>query len=55
MTMLTGAYVPGTSVVHRVPAGWKLALLAAGCTALLFARSLPWVGVALVVVVGLYA
>ena len=28
--MLTGAYLPGTSPVHRAPAGLKLALLAGG-------------------------
>ncbi len=55
MTLLTGAYVAGTSPVHRAPAGLKLVLLAAGCTALVFARSLPLVGAAAVGVVALYA
>ncbi|TDD73198.1 energy-coupling factor transporter transmembrane protein EcfT [Jiangella aurantiaca] len=52
---MTGAYVPGRSVVHRTPAGLKLAVLAAACTALVFARSLVAVGVATAVVVALYA
>jgi biotin transport system permease protein len=49
-----GSYHPGTSVVHRVPAGWKLLLLAlAGATSVLVDR--PWqVGVALAVVAVLY-
>ncbi|RIQ24289.1 energy-coupling factor transporter transmembrane protein EcfT [Jiangella rhizosphaerae] len=52
---MTGAYVPGRSVVHRAPAGLKLAVLAVACTALVFARSLVLVGVATMVVVGAYA
>ncbi|TDC48269.1 energy-coupling factor transporter transmembrane protein EcfT [Jiangella ureilytica] len=52
--MLTGAYVPGRSVVHRAPAGAKLAVLAVACTALVFARTPLWVGVAGAVVVALY-
>ena len=55
MTFLTGAFVPGTSVVHRAPAGVKVLVLAVACTALVFARSLWSVGVATVVVVALYA
>ncbi len=49
-----GLYVPGTSVVHRSPAGLKLlALLAAGVVSVLLDE--PWqVGAALVVVAGGY-
>ncbi|SDK81333.1 biotin transport system permease protein [Nonomuraea maritima] len=52
---LTGAYVPGTSLLHRLPAGAKLAGLALVCTALVLIGS-PFVlaGVG-VVVAGLYA
>nr|WP_246401313.1 energy-coupling factor transporter transmembrane protein EcfT [Jiangella mangrovi] len=52
--MLTGAYVPGASPVHRASAGLKLALLAVGCTALVFARTPVAVGVAAVAVTALY-
>ncbi|MER5421330.1 energy-coupling factor transporter transmembrane component T family protein [Streptosporangium roseum] len=38
MSGLTGAYVPGGSLLHRLPAGAKLAGLAASCTALLLLR-----------------
>ncbi|MBB5788632.1 CbiQ family ECF transporter T component [Jiangella mangrovi] len=54
MTLLTGAYVPGASPVHRASAGLKLALLAVGCTALVFARTPVAVGVAAVAVTALY-
>ena len=51
MTTL-GLYLPGSSVLHRVPAGAKLlALLAVGAASFLLDR--PWqVGVALLVVAG---
>jgi biotin transport system permease protein len=52
--MLTGAYVPRSSPLHRIPAGPKLAALAVACTALLMVRTLTGVGVALGVVVALY-
>lgn len=40
-----GLHVPGTSVVHRAPAGLKLALLAALCTVVAFVREpLPALG-----------
>ena len=55
MTGLTGAYVPGGSFLHRLPAGAKLAGLALSCTTLLLLRSpAPLAGAAVVVVV-LYA
>jgi biotin transport system permease protein len=51
---LLGLYVPGRSVLHRVPAGWKVAgLLAAGVGTLLLDE--PWqVGLALAVVAAGY-
>ncbi|PSK97851.1 biotin transport system permease protein [Haloactinopolyspora alba] len=53
--MITGAYVAGTSPLHRAPAGGKLAGLALACTALLLARE-PWsVGVAAAGVAAMYA
>jgi biotin transport system permease protein len=52
---LTGAYVPGGSWLHRLPAGVKLAGLAVSCTALLLLRSPPALAGAGVVAVGLYA
>ncbi len=50
----TGLYVPGTSVVHRLPAGAKLlGMLAAGASSLLLHR--PWqVTLALVLVAAGY-
>ncbi|WP_406315749.1 energy-coupling factor transporter transmembrane protein EcfT [Streptosporangium sp. NBC_01639] len=50
MNGLTGAYVPGHSLLHRLPAGAKLLGLAASCTALLLLRSpvAPAVAAALV-------
>lgn len=49
-----GTYVPGTSVVHRVPAGWKLAvMLAVGAGSVLLDRA--WqVASGLVLVLGLF-
>lgn len=48
-------YVPTGSVVHRLPAGVKLAALVAGCVALVLVRR-PWqVAVALGVLAVLYA
>ncbi|GIJ00354.1 biotin transport system permease protein [Sediminihabitans luteus] len=52
---LAGAYSPGTSVLHRAPAGAKLVALLVASTALLAVRSATGVGVALAVVVALYA
>jgi biotin transport system permease protein len=52
---LTGAYVPGGSPLHRLPAGAKLAGLAAACTGLILLRSPVAMGVAAVVVVLLFA
>ncbi|NRQ35491.1 energy-coupling factor transporter transmembrane protein EcfT [Nonomuraea sp. NN258] len=55
MNGLTGAYVPGDSPLHRLPAGAKLLALAVACTALLLLRG-PWeLAGAAVVVAGLYA
>ena len=52
---MTGLYRPGTSVLHRAPAGMKLLLLAIATTLLVLLRE-PWaVAVAAVVVCGGYA
>ncbi|MEV5897380.1 energy-coupling factor transporter transmembrane component T family protein [Nonomuraea fuscirosea] len=55
MNGLLGAYVPGSSPLHRLPAGVKLAGLAVACTVLVLLGSPPALGVAAVVVAGLYA
>ncbi|MCF6472704.1 energy-coupling factor transporter transmembrane protein EcfT [Nonomuraea sp. MG754425] len=55
MNSLTGAYVPGSSVLHRLPAGVKLAALALACTTLVLLGSPAELAVAGVVVVALYA
>ncbi|MER6944287.1 energy-coupling factor transporter transmembrane protein EcfT [Nonomuraea sp. NPDC000554] len=55
MNALTGAYVQGGSVLHRLPAGAKLLGLAACCTVLVLLRSPVAMGGALVVVASLYA
>ncbi|WP_433235977.1 energy-coupling factor transporter transmembrane component T family protein [Streptosporangium sp. CA-135522] len=39
MNGFTGAYVPGDSLLHRLPAGAKLLALAVSCTVLLLLRS----------------
>jgi biotin transport system permease protein len=49
--MSMGSYLPGESVVHRTPAGLKLAVLAAGLLVLGLARTPLSVGVALVLTV----
>ncbi|MEU8364086.1 energy-coupling factor transporter transmembrane protein EcfT [Nonomuraea sp. NPDC048882] len=54
MNGLLGAYVPGSSPLHRLPAGVKLAGLAVACTVLVLLGSPPALGVAAVVVAGLY-
>jgi biotin transport system permease protein len=52
---VTGLYLPGTSVLHRAPAGPKLVLLAAATTVLVLLRD-PWaVAVGGVLVAGGYA
>lgn len=48
-------YHDARTPVHAAPAGVKLVVLAAAGTALFFVPSIPWVTVALVVVLGLYA
>ncbi|MFC9995653.1 energy-coupling factor transporter transmembrane component T family protein [Nocardia sp. NPDC127526] len=48
-------YHPARTPVHDVPAGTKLLVLAAAGTALFFVSSIPWLAVALAVVLGLYA
>ncbi len=54
MTTL-GLYQPGTSVLHRISAGWKLVLLLVGITAVLLMTA-PWqLAVAAVVVAGFFA
>ncbi|TYB62300.1 energy-coupling factor transporter transmembrane protein EcfT [Nonomuraea sp. PA05] len=55
MNSLTGAYVPGSSVLHRLPAGAKLAALAAACTTLVLLRTPAALAVAAVVTAALYA
>ncbi|MFI7643914.1 energy-coupling factor transporter transmembrane component T family protein [Nonomuraea sp. NPDC049400] len=54
MNGLTGAYVPGASPLHRLPAGVKLAGLALACTALVLLRSPLALAGAAVAVAGLY-
>lgn len=52
---MIGLYIPGNSVVHRMPAGLKLFLLAAGVFGMLLLRR-PWqIAIALLVIAGLYA
>ncbi|MFG1941522.1 energy-coupling factor transporter transmembrane component T family protein [Nonomuraea sp. NPDC048826] len=55
MNSLTGAYVPGDSFLHRMPAGVKLLGLAGCCTALLLLPGLWAMAGAAVVVAALYA
>ncbi|MEV0235913.1 energy-coupling factor transporter transmembrane protein EcfT [Nonomuraea sp. NPDC050786] len=55
MNGLTGAFVPGDSPLHRLPAGAKLAGLALGCTVLVLLGSPPALAGAAVVVAGLYS
>ncbi|MET7335803.1 energy-coupling factor transporter transmembrane protein EcfT [Nonomuraea sp. NPDC005650] len=55
MNGLTGAYVPGSSPLHRLPAGVKLGGLALACTALVLLSSPLALAGAAVVAVGLYA
>ncbi|MBO4274363.1 energy-coupling factor transporter transmembrane component T family protein [Microbispora triticiradicis] len=55
MKGLTGAYVPGGSPLHRLPAGVKLAGLAVCCTVLLLLRPPAALAAAAAVVVALYA
>ncbi|WP_182879007.1 energy-coupling factor transporter transmembrane component T family protein [Microbispora sp. H10949] len=55
MKGLTGAYVPGGSPLHRLPAGVKLAGLAVCCTVLLLLRPTAALAAAVVVVAALYA
>lgn len=50
-----GLYVPRDSVVHRLPAGAKLVLLAAGCLAVAWLRTPAPAALGLAVVLGLYA
>ena len=52
---MIGVYHPGTSLVHRTPALVKLALLAAVVTVVALLHSLAALGVASVVVLGLFA
>jgi biotin transport system permease protein len=51
----TGTYVPGGSVVHRLPVGAKLLGVAVLCTVLLFLRTPVGLAGAVAVVVVLYA
>ncbi|GLW22422.1 energy-coupling factor transporter transmembrane protein EcfT [Microbispora triticiradicis] len=55
MKGLTGAYVPGGSPLHRLPAGVKLAGLAVCCTVLLLLRPPAALAAAAAVVAALYA
>ncbi|MGS0688526.1 energy-coupling factor transporter transmembrane component T family protein [Nakamurella sp. GG22] len=53
MTTL-GLYQPGSSILHRISAGWKLLLLLVGITAILL-LSAPWqLAVAAAVVAGIF-
>ena len=52
---MIGVFHPGTSLVHRAPALVKLGLLAAVVTVVALLHSLAALGVASVVVVGLFA
>lgn len=52
---MIGLYHPGTSVLHRLSAGWKMLAMLAGVVAVTLARH-PWqLGVAALVVVALAA
>ena len=51
---MTGLYVPGTSLVHRAPAGWKLLALAVLVTVVGLVRTPLVVGVGTVVVLAAY-
>ncbi|MEO3868318.1 energy-coupling factor transporter transmembrane protein EcfT [Nonomuraea sp. B12E4] len=55
MNGLNGVYVPGTSPLHRLPAGAKLAGLAVACTVLVLVGSPVALAGAAVVVAALYA
>jgi biotin transport system permease protein len=55
MTTLAGEYVPGGSLLHRLPAGAKLLGLLVACTVMLLLGSPVALGVAAVVVASLYA
>jgi biotin transport system permease protein len=55
VTGLTGAYVAGASPLHRLPAGAKLAGLAAACTVLVLLSTPPALAGAAAVVAALYA
>jgi biotin transport system permease protein len=52
---MTGDYVPGDSLLHRLPTGAKLLGLAVLCTALLLLRSPVALAVAVAFVASLYA
>lgn len=49
-----GLYRPGSSIVHRAPAGLKVALLFAGGIGVLFLRTPLAIAVALVIILALY-
>lgn len=51
---MIGVFHPGTSFVHRTPALVKLGLLAVIVTVIALQASLAWLGVASVLVVGLF-
>ncbi|GAB2943874.1 energy-coupling factor transporter transmembrane protein EcfT [Nonomuraea fastidiosa] len=55
MNSLTGSYVPGSSLLHRLPAGAKLAALALACTVLVLLSSPLALAGAAAVTAGLYA
>ncbi len=50
-----GLYLPANSVLHRAPAGAKLALLAGSITGLLLLDDLRWLTAAAAAIAGLYA
>lgn len=52
---MIGLYQPGTSLLHRIPAGPKLLLLAVAVFAVIWLRE-PWhIGIAILITSGLYA
>ncbi|WAP50363.1 energy-coupling factor transporter transmembrane protein EcfT [Arthrobacter sp. ATA002] len=52
---LLGAYRPGGSPIHRVPLGVKAATVVVLSLTLLILRSLPLLGTALILILGMYA
>lgn len=53
--MLISLYKPGNSIVHRTPAGWKIALLFLFCTALFLLQNWWFLAAAIAAVLASYA